>query len=179
MQKHWNPHYLGNKIYHLLLNGCSCLSWLLYPFYCIVFLPVSWGSQMCLNVCWNSYFCLYTAKFPLSLSFYRLPLTWISLYDFPPLVTFEGLFAFRKWFCFLDLKIKNDWSFHFGYGIFSGKGKKGQYLNGCYFCGIYIIRCQGVNVKPIRWPVCGVVLAVVGGLRYEQRKGPNERNVYI
>ena len=128
MQKHWNPHYLGNKIYRLLQDGCSCLSWLLYPFYCIVFLHVSWGSKMCLNVCWNSYFCLYTAKFQLSLSFYRLPLTWVSLYDSPPLASFQGRFACRKWFDFLDLKIKNGWHFHFRDSKFSGKGKNWKYL---------------------------------------------------
>ena len=139
MQKRWNPQCLVNKIYRLLHDDCSCcssLSWLLSPFYRIVFLSVSWSSKICLNVCWNSYFCLFTAKFPLSLSFFRLPLTWISLYDFPPLSAFEGLFAFRKWFYFLDLKIKNDWHFHFWDSKFSGKGKNRQYLKGCYFWGI-------------------------------------------
>ena len=97
---------------------------------------MSWGSKMCLNVCWNSYFCLYTAKFPLSLSFYRLPLTWISLYDSPPLVTFEGLFAFRKWFGFLDLKIKNDWEFRFWYGNFSGK-EISEVFKGGFIFGVY------------------------------------------
>ena len=59
---------------------------------------------------------------------YTLRAMWISLYDFPTLVSFEGLFAFVKWFCFLDLKIKNDWQFHFRNSNFSGKGNKGEYL---------------------------------------------------
>ena len=75
---------------------------------------------------------------------YVLCAMWISLYDSPPLVSFEGRFVFRKWFGFLDLKIKNDWGFGFRYGIFSGKGNNWQYLNGCYFMGIYnkVSRCQ-------------------------------------
>ena len=59
---------------------------------------------------------------------YEVRATWISLYDFPPLAVCQGRFSCRKWFCFLDLKIKNDWSFHFRYSIFSGKGNKGEYL---------------------------------------------------
>ena len=43
------------------------------------------------------------------LSHYEVRGTWVSLYDFPPLVAFKGLFSFRKWFCFLELKIKNGW----------------------------------------------------------------------
>ena len=68
---------------------------------------------------------------------------WVSLYDFPPLVTFEGLFACWKWFDFLELKIKNGWQFHFWNSNFSGQGKKGQYLKGCYFSGyVYkVLRC--------------------------------------
>ena len=50
---------------------------------------------------------------------------WISLYDSPPLVTFEGRLACRKWFGFLELKIKKGCGFGFRYGIFSGKGNKG------------------------------------------------------
>ena len=73
---------------------------------------------------------------------YEVRLSWISLYDFPPLASFQGLFAFVKRFCFLDLKIKNDWSFHFRNSNFSGKGNKGEYLYGCYFLGYIIIRCQ-------------------------------------
>ena len=149
MQKRWNSQYLGNKIYRLLHDGCYSLSWLLYQFYWIVFLSVRLGSKICLNVCWNSYFCLFTAKLPLSLSFFRLPLTWISLYDFPPLSACKGLFAFRKRFCFLDLKIKNDWQFHFRDSNFSGKGKKGQYLRGCYFLWYIIIRCQCYDVNEL------------------------------
>ena len=53
---------------------------------------------------------------------------WISLYDFPPLSACKGLFAFVKRFDFLDLKIKNDWQFHFRDSIFSGKGNKWEYL---------------------------------------------------
>ena len=52
----------------------------------------------------------------------------------------------------------------FSVWYFFGQGNNGKYLRWCYFWGIYIIRCQGVNVKPIRWPGCGVVLAVVGWL---------------
>ena len=52
---------------------------------------------------------------------YILHAIWVSLYEFPPLVSFEGRFACGKWFCFLELKIKNDWGFGFRYGIFSGK----------------------------------------------------------
>ena len=63
-----------------------------------------------------------------SMSFYRSPLTWVSPYDFPPLVSFQGRLAFRKWFDFLELKIKNGWQFHFWYRNFSGKGNKGEYL---------------------------------------------------
>ena len=68
---------------------------------------------------------------------------WVSLYDFPPLVTFEGRLAFRKWFDFLELKIKNGWQFHFWNSNFSGQGKKGQYLKGCYFLWyVYkVLRC--------------------------------------
>ena len=68
---------------------------------------------------------------------YAVCAMWVSLYDFPPLSAFQGLFAFRKRFCFLDLKIKNDWQFHFRNSNFSGKGNKGEYLYGCYFGGIY------------------------------------------
>ena len=80
-----------------------------------------------------------------SMSFYRSPLTWVSLYDSPPLVSFQGLFACRKWFCFLDLKIKKGCGFGFRYGIFSGKGNKGEYSMGCYFLGyIYkVLRLTG------------------------------------
>ena len=53
---------------------------------------------------------------------YAVRATWISLYDFPPLSVCQGRFSCWKWFCFLDLKIKNDWSFHFRYSNFSGKG---------------------------------------------------------
>ena len=75
---------------------------------------------------------------------YAVRAMWLSLYDFPPLVTFQGRFAFRKWFCFLDLKIKNGWQFHFRDSNFSGKGNKGEYSRGCYFL-VYIYkvsRCQ-------------------------------------
>ena len=61
---------------------------------------------------------------------------------------FQGLFAFRKRFCFLELKIKNDWQFHFWDSKFSGKGNKGEYLKGCYFLG-YIIRCQRYDVNEL------------------------------
>ena len=53
---------------------------------------------------------------------------------------------------------------------------------GCYFMGIYIIRCQGVNVKPIRWPGCGVILAVVGWLvkiRANEKEGPKGTDIII
>ena len=59
---------------------------------------------------------------------YEVRGTWVSLYDSPPLSAFQGLFAFVKRFCFLELKIKNDWSFHFRDSNFSGKGNKGEYL---------------------------------------------------
>lgn len=78
--------------------------------------------------------------------------TWVSLYDFPPLVAFKGLFSFRKWFCFLDLKIKNGWSFHFRYSKFQGKGNKGKYLRGSDFLG-YVY-------KVLSCPGCAVGLAV-------------------
>ena len=58
--------------------------------------------------------------------YYTLRLTWLSLYDSPPLAVFKGLFSFRKWFCFLELKIKNDWWFHFWNSNFSGKGNRGS-----------------------------------------------------
>ena len=67
---------------------------------------------------------------------YAVRATWISLYDFPPLSVCQGRLACRKWFCFLDLKIKNDWQFHFRYSNFQGKGNKRQYLRGCIFWGI-------------------------------------------
>ena len=42
------------------------------------------------------------------------------------------------------------------------------------FFGYIIIRCQGVKVARLwGWVGCG---GLVGWLRYEQRKGPNERN---
>ena len=58
---------------------------------------------------------------------YAVRLSWVSLYDFPPLVACKGRFSCRKWFCFLDLKIKNGWWFHFRNSKFSGKGNKGKY----------------------------------------------------
>ena len=87
---------------------------------------------------------------------YEVRLTWVSLYDFPPLSACQGRFSFRKWFCFLDLKIKNGWSFHFGYCNFSGKGNNWKYLMECYFLGyIYnkVSRCQGGDV--VGWVGCG------------------------
>ena len=94
-----------------------------------------------------------STQYVLNLISYEVRLTWVSLYDFPPLVAFKGRFSFRKWFCFLDLKIKNDWSFHFRYSNFQGKGNKGKYLRGSDFLGyVYkVLRCRG----------CGVGLAVV------------------
>ena len=93
-------------------------------------------------------------------TYYAVRDTWLSLHYFPPLVSFEGLFACRKWFCFLELKIKNRWGFGFRYGNFSGKGKKGQYLNGCYFCGIYIIRCRE-HIYKYQNGVCLVGLSAI------------------
>ena len=92
---------------------------------------------------------------------YAVRATWLSPYDFPPLVSFQGRFAFRKWFCFLDLKIKNGWQFHFRDSNFSGKGNKGEYSRGCYFL-VYIYKvsmCGGCIVS-----YCGLIVWGLGWL---------------
>ena len=70
----------------------------------------------------------------------------------------------------------------FGIVIFRAKEIGGSIYRGVIFWGIYIIRCQGVKVARL-WGWVGCAVGLVGlavvGLRYEQRKGPNERNVYI
>ena len=88
------------------------------------------------------HYVLYGTSYTLRVMCYEVRVMWISLYDSPPLVSFQGLFSFRKWFCFLELKIKNGWQFHFWNSNFSGKGNRGKYLKGCYFLGYIIIRCQ-------------------------------------
>ena len=69
-------------------------------------------------------------------TYYAVRDTWISLHYFPPLVSFEGLFACRKWFDFLELEIKNDWGFGFRYGNFSGK-EISEVFKGGFIFGVY------------------------------------------
>lgn len=112
---------------------------------CYVGTPyVLYGTSYTLRVMWIPVSC-----YVLHVMWDEVRLTWVSLYDFPPLVAFKGRFSFRKWFCFLDLKIKIGWQFHFWNSNFSGKGKRGKYLQGCYFWGVYNIRCQGHNVNEL------------------------------